>query len=209
MHTSPNLYLASQSPIRRHLLEKACIPFQIIPQSTDERTLNWDRPVLDVVPAIARLKMDHALLPPGEEKEHRFVLTADTLCVDHQGKVHGKPVDITDAIRMIKLWRLGCSVVTAFCLDKKIYSDGTWRTETRREQTVSSSLNFSIPDRWIEEYLRRTKPLEIAGAVAIEGYGFQFVKSIAGSYTTILGLPMYELIEALTELQFFSSSPTS
>jgi septum formation protein len=203
MNKKHKLYLASQSPIRSHLLEKAHIPFAVIQQAADERSISWNQPPKDVVRFIAALKMEHAALPGGKEREQCFVLTADTICTDTTGTIHGKPRDYADAKSMIILWRSGCSITTGFCLEKKIYVNGQWATEKRTEQQITSSLIFSIPDQWIDSYLRETKPLEIAGAVAIEGYGFQFVKSINGSYTGILGLPMYELIEALIALGFF------
>lgn len=197
------LYLASQSPMRKTLLEQAQIPFQIVPQSADEMACDWNQEPSNVARSIARFKMDHVELPSDIPSSACFVLTADTICVDREGQVYGKPKDHADAIRMLTQWREESHVITAFCLDKKRYIDGTWLTQERAEQSVHATVIFSVPDRWLSTYLTLTPSMQCAGGMEIEGYGSLFVKSIHGSYSTILGLPLFELREALTTLGFF------
>lgn len=201
-YTEP-LYLASQSRMRRELLTLAKIPFTIIEQDADEASINWQEDPFKLVAALALLKMNHAAIPLSQI--NCYVLTADTVCVDIHGAIHGKPKDTEDALRMLKLWREGCTVLTGFCLDKKIYTT-SWETVQRIEKVVSTYIDFSIPDEWLHSYLKETPSLTCAGAMAIEEYGFQFVKSITGSYSNIIGLPMYELRKALHSLDFFSNS---
>jgi septum formation protein len=149
--------------------------------------------------------MNHAIVPAGREGDFGFVLTADTLSQDFDGTINGKPHDRADAIAMIKRARAGSRLATAFCLDKKVYRTGAWETDKRIERCITARYVFAIPDHWIEIYLDTTIALSASNAIAIEGYGAQFLKSIDGSYSTIVGLPMFELREALEEVGFFKS----
>jgi septum formation protein len=201
MYITAPLYLASQSQMRKQLLLQSHIPFTVLEQTADETACDWNQPCTDVVLSIARSKMDHVSLPLGT---HCYVLTADTLCMDVQGHLQGKPENEEAARAMLTLWQAGCLVVTGFCLDKKEFKQGTWQTERRIEQAVVSKIDFSVPARWVDEYLRETPTLSVAGGMKIEDFGFQFVRTIEGSYSNILGLPLFEVREALTELGFFA-----
>ena len=189
--------------MRRELLTQAKIPFSLIEQDADESSIDWEQDPDTLVGILSRLKMDHALIPPVTSKNKEcYVITADTICIDVHGKVHGKPKDHEDAIKMLKLWREGSTVLTGFCIDKKVFTT-KWETEERKEGVVSTSIDLSIPDEWLDIYLKETPSMSCAGAMAIEEYGFQFVKSITGSYSNIMGLPMYEMRLALEDLGFF------
>ncbi len=203
MKYSAPLYLASQSRTRRELLKQEKIPFSVIDQDADESSIDWEQDPNQLVSILARLKMDHALIPSAtSEGAACYVITADTVCIDVHGKIHGKPKDHEDAIKMLKLWRKGCTVMSGFCIDKKVFTT-KWKTEQRKEGVVSTHIDLSIPDQWLDIYLEETLSMSCAGAMAIEDYGFQFVKSITGSYSNILGLPMYEVRLALEDLGFF------
>ena len=104
---------------------------------------------------------------------------------------------------MIRRWADGSIVHTGFCIDKKVLKKGIWTTEERIEQVVTTQIEFVIPDEWLDEYLKQTPSLDCAGAMAIEEYGFQFVRAIYGSYTNIVGLPLFEVRQALTQMNFF------
>ncbi len=195
------LYLASQSRMRRVLLKQACIPFSLLEQSADEADCDWNEEPLIVASSIARYKMDHVILPT--DGHDCYVITADTICVDSKGAIHGKPVDHADAIKMLKLWREGALVITGFCIDKKSYTNSTWYTTERIEEVVTTEIDFSIPDEWLKEYLKRTSFMDCSGAMTEEDYGFQFVKSIHGSYSNIIGLPLFEVRKALMAMDFF------
>lgn len=198
-----NLYLASSSPSRQQLLREAQIPFQLISQSADESACDWNLPLSEVVASIARHKMTHAVLPTGNEGQKIFVLTADTLSQDVDGIIQGKPKDRADAIAKIKSARTGTNLCTGFCLDRKIFKNGRWETEARIEQVVSASYLFSVPDSLIDFYLDSSIGIACSNAIAVEGFGGQFLKEVTGSYTAIVGLPLFEVREALTKLGFF------
>lgn len=203
------LLLASTSKSRQRLLHESKIPFEIVKQDADESNFDWTLPLKDIVEQIAVHKMNHVILPKGQkEGQFCFVLTADTLGRDSKGNICRKPTSKQDAIDMIKSYRTGSQTGSAFCLDKKIWKNNKWETHTRVLEFVNSTYIFDIPDNWIERYFELSKAagidyMQVSGAVAIEEFGAQFLKTMNGSYTAVVGLPMYELRQALEKLDFF------
>lgn len=208
MITSHTLLLGSKSPSRKQLLSEAHIPFTLVPQNANETACDWNLPLVQLVEQIALYKMQHVQLPAGnKDGEHCFVLTTDTLSQDVDGKINGKPTDAADAIAKIKAARAGSRLCTAFCLDKRTWRSGTWVVEKRIQKAASAEYIFNIPDAWINVYLKNSLGLSASNAIAVEGFGAQFLQVMHGSYSTIVGLPMYELRQALEELGFFSQNP--
>jgi septum formation protein len=198
------LFLASDSQSRKTLLQEAAIPFRVIPHCADEHAVDRRQSFADLLLGIARAKMKHTVLPAGNSDEICFVLTADSMCQDSNGVVHGKPVDKTDAMRTINALNGAGLVGTAFCLEKREWRDGRWHTVDQIEQVVHAAYVLDIPEHWIAQYLDHTPHyLSYTGGLTIERFGAQFVRSISGSYTTILGLPMFEVREALQRIGFF------
>ena len=195
------LYIGSKSASRKKLLQEAGIPFEILEQQADEAKCDWNLPLQQLVESIAHYKMEHVVLPVGKNEGHIIlVLTADTLSVDPMGKIRGKPVNAVDAYEMLKAAGMGENICgTAFCLEKKVYGNGTWQTQEKIMRYAQAKYEFKIRDSLIEDYLKYSGAMEAAGAIKIED-GKQFVKSINGSYSAIIGLPMYELREALIQI---------
>ncbi len=196
------LFLASQSISRRLLLEQADISYKTIQQDADEYSCDWTVLPKELVTHLALLKMQHAQLPSGQESDICFVLTADTVGYDSNNTIYGKAQDKAEAIKNLKLLAHGF-VATGFCLEKKEYKQGSWHTILQITEVVESAYVFEVPDNDIETYFSKTGALETAGSIAIEGYGLQFLKSVQGSYTGIIGLPLFELRQALEKLGFF------
>ena len=226
------LYLASQSPSRQQLLREVQIPFELVSQTADEAACDWGLPLHKLVASIALYKMEHADLSGIDREKEIFVLTADTLSQDANGAIQGKPKDRADAMKKIKEARGGTRLCTGFCLDKKAWDPsilrepsgqahlvgegpsvlsssrwsgrtGGWQTVDRIEQVVHANYKFIIPDEWIETYLEKSPGLNCSNAIAVEQYGGQFLKEVQGSYSAIVGLPLYEVREALEKLGFF------
>ena len=200
------LYIGSQSPSRQNLLKQADIPFKVLSHDSDECVVRGNSSFDDYVLAIAREKMVHVQLPTREEAgtDEIFVLTADSLSMTQGTKeVLGKPEDRDDAVRMLRLHREQPTIVTTACvLEKKVW-DGGWKTEVKKEWCVSSNIEFIVDEEYIDSYLEKLPmALYACGAGIIEGYGHNFVKSITGSFSAVLGLPMYELRQVLRELEF-------
>lgn len=201
--THNTLLVGSKSPSRQMLLNLAQIPFTLIGQNADETLCDWALPLPEIVAHIARFKMEHVQLPVGHDGQICFVLTADTLSQDKNGTVQGKPVNRDDAIAKIKSARDGSDLCTAFCLDKKIWCRGQWELIERIEHVAHAEYLFNIPDEWIDIYLEKSIALNAAGAIAVEEFGAQFLQLVHGSYSGIIGLPLFELREALEKLGFF------
>ena len=198
------LYFGSKSQSRRMLLEESQIPFVVVGQDANESECDWGLPLPQLVLSIALHKMDHVILPDGnDEGDICYVLTADTMSHDKTGKIHGKPIDRDDAIAKIKASAAGSFLCTGFCADRRVWRNNVWVLEERITDVVSAEFIFFVPDNWIDIYLEKTPFLDVSGGMAIEKYGNQFLKTVQGSYSTIIGLPLFEVREALEKLGFF------
>ena len=198
------LFFGSKSQSRRMLLEESQIPFVVVDQNADESQCDWGIPLPQLVLNIAIYKMQHVVLPDGTyEGEICYVLTADTMSHDKTGTIHGKPIDRADAIVKIKAAREGSFLCTAFCLDKKIWRHDAWVIEERIADIVFAEFTYIVPDNWLDIYLEKTPYLDVSGAIAVEKFGNQFLKTVQGSYSTIIGLPLFEVRQALEILGFF------
>lgn len=206
------LYLGSKSRSRQDLLRQAGIPFVLADADCDEKACDWGMPLEQLVKTIALAKMEHVVLPSSaREGEEIFVLTADTLGINSEGRICGKPADKEDAIAMLKTYRTGVRTGTGFCLDKRVWRAGAWEIAERIVRYVDATYIFDVPDACIDYYFDNLPLLnngctymDLSGAVAIEGVGMSFTGSIHGSYTAIAGLPLFELRQALQVLGFFS-----
>lgn len=198
------LVLASQSKARQQLLRDAHMPYILADHYADEASCLIEGTLQDKVLAIAHGKMRHVRMPNPEKDTEYFVLTADTMVQDSQGVIHGKPVDRQDAIHRIRALNGQGVVATAFCLEKRMWQNDEWVPEGSYEEVVSCSYELFIDDAMITEYLRVVPDYcFMSGGLTIEGYGAQFVRSISGSYTTLLGLPLFEVRAGLKKVGFF------
>lgn len=204
------LYLASQSPSRKKLIEKMGIPFQVFSQSADEQVCDWTLPLEQLVQTIAIHKMDSLYFSGLSDKNTIWVVTADTLGADQHGEIYGKPRNYEDAVNQIKKQRnQWVRVATSFCLERKSYKEPAWYTEKRIVQTVVSQIYFSLQDSEIDSYIKASGALECAGSITIDGFGAQFLKEIKGSYSSVIGLPLFEMRQALNTLGFFLNDGTA
>ena len=188
--TAPTLYLASQSPRRRQLLDQLGVAHTLLlPDPHEdaeaiEQVLPGESPSV-YVQRVTGLKIDAALarlkrrgLPPAP------VLCSDTT-VALGRRIYGKPVDERDAARMLaELAGATHRVLTAVAVG----------TPRRRLQTLSTSrVTFEALTRaQVRAYVATGEPLGKAGAYAIQGRAAMHVTRIDGSYSGIMGLPMHE-----------------
>lgn len=201
------LYLASQSSSRKFLLEQAGINFKILGHKSDEMGINPNQDFKNYVLDISRHKMelvDLSSLSNFNNGDKIFVLTADTLVQALNSKeILGKPKDIQDAKYMLSLWRSQKGlVITACCLHLKIFINNHWIIDKIKEFAVSSLVDFYVPEEFEDIYIQKTNALMAASAGVIDGFGQNFLKSVSGSYTNIIGLPLFELRENLKKLGF-------
>jgi septum formation protein len=185
-HACASLILASKSPRRKHLLEQAGLKFSVIPSDFDETSVAMSDPA-SYVRALAEFKA----LDISHKHPDSWVIGADTLVlIDNQAL--GKPGCDDDAREMLKrLSGKRHQVLTGYCIccraKKQLFSE-----------TVKTDVNFKKLRRGeIDWYIGTGEPLDKAGAYAIQGLGSFLVRSIKGSYTNVVGLPVCEVIEFL------------
>jgi len=184
----PRLILASSSPRRSYLLDQAGLTFNVIPSSFDENSISLSTPET-YVKALAEAKAADV----SKEYPESWVIGADTIVVI-DGKILGKPDSKEQARTMLKsLSGKTHQVHTGYCIccraKERIFSD-----------TVKTDVLFKkLADNEIEWYINTSEPFDKAGAYAIQGLGTFIVKSIKGSYTNVVGLPVCEVIEFLIE----------
>ena len=180
------IILASGSARRKAMLEMYGIPFEVIPSQAEENDVSGSG--RERVRVLARRKGEEVFgRLPG-----RAVLAADTLvCVENE--VLGKPADEADAARMIRLLS-GKShwVYTGVCL---LLPDGTVREEVCGTEVCFAELE----EEEILRYAASGEPLDKAGAYAVQGRAGAFVRSIHGSPTNVIGLPLETVARMLRE----------
>ncbi|WP_018994719.1 MULTISPECIES: nucleoside triphosphate pyrophosphatase [unclassified Thioalkalivibrio] len=183
------LLLASASPRRRELLEQVQLVFEVAPMDVDETPLPGESPEA-LVERLAIAKAEAALERgiPGQ-----WVLAADTV-VALGDEALGKPVDFADAESMLQRLSGGeHRVVSGMALCRP--------GESMRACTVTTRVRMRpLTPSDIERYWATGEPLGKAGAYAIQGRGAAFVEWIAGSYTNVVGLPLFELEQWLAAI---------
>lgn len=180
------LCLASNSPRRRELLAQIGVPHTVVAAHVDESLLPAEAPT-DYVARLARLKATTV----RQRGEPLPVLAADTTVV-FEGAVYGKPSGRADGLAMLAtLAGRTHQVLTAVAL--------------ATERGVALQLNCSsvrfrnIARAEIEAYWDTGEPRDKAGGYAIQGYGAAFVAALSGSYSGVMGLPLFETVELLRE----------
>lgn len=197
MMTSTKIYLASQSPRRRELLKQIGIHFEPLllrndlrrEVDVDETPLAGELPT-DYVQRICYAKSQAAWRALRERNLPADpVLTADTT-VTLDDRIIGKPRDKTDAAEILRsLSGRSHEVLTAVAV---IFGE---RCELRLSRTT---VHFAtLDDARISRYLMSNEAHDKAGAYGIQGQAGAFVQRIEGSYTGVMGLPLYETAELL------------
>lgn len=174
------IYLASRSPRRRELLTQLNIEHQIVDGEIDESQFHNE----DATDYVVRLAIEKATQGWKNCAKDMPVLGADTIVV-YQNQLLGKPANQQDALKTLALLSgKQHQVITAVAIK--------WH-ETIETVTVGSLVDFAdITEQEILAYWLTGEPRDKAGSYAIQGIGGQFVKSIQGSYSAIVGLPLYE-----------------
>jgi septum formation protein len=189
MRNSSNslIYLASGSPRRSALLDQIGVPHRVQPVDVDE-TARGGEPPDQYVRRLAELKAE-TLWQKLAAAQRQPVLGADTAVV-LDDEILGKPRDEQDCLRMLKLLSARThQVFTAVALRA---SDGC-----QSRVNVSEVTFRTLADDEIQRYWRSGEPADKAGAYAVQGRAALFIEHIAGSYSGIMGLPLFEAGELL------------
>ena len=184
------LVLASASPRRRELLAVLGVQYRVAPADIDETP----RPDEQAAAYVQRMALEKARAGMRQAGPGAAVLGADTtVAVD--GRILGKPVDRTDALRMLALLSGRTHQVhsgVALCAADSCHEALSSTDVTFREVTAAEA----------GDYWDTGEPADKAGAYGIQGLGSVFVSSIRGSYTGVVGLPLFETAQLLTSAGF-------
>ena len=180
------LYLASQSPRRRELLGRLGLPFAGLDVDVPERRDHGETAV-DYVQRVAGDKARAGLHRLGDARE--WVLGADTEVV-LDDEVFGKPRDAEDAAAMLRrLSGRTHRVLSAVVLAGR---DGEHTALSASEVTFGA-----LDEATISAYVASGEPEGKAGAYAIQGGAQAFIAHLSGSYSGVMGLPLYETTRLL------------
>ncbi len=184
------IVLASGSPRRQELLRQINLPHQVRPADVDE-TRSPGEPPSDYARRIALDKAEHVarLLNVADD---RIILAADTAVVLGD-EVIGKPADAEVAASMLRrLSGREHQVVTAVA--------GIRGRRRLVELSVSRVAFRPISETEISSYVASGEPMGKAGAYAIQGFAAVFTERLAGSYSGVMGLPLFETARLLAQL---------
>jgi septum formation protein len=192
------IYLASQSPRRAQLLEQLGVRFELLLPDANEDAEGLEMALKNEAPShyvsrVTALKLDAAIarlrqrgLPPAP------VLCSDTTVA--QGRtIYGKPESVLDAQRMLQaLSGKTHRVLTSVAVQKG---------KTRAQALSVSQVRFApMSAAQIRSYVATGEPMGKAGAYAVQGKAAAYIAHISGSYSGIMGLPMFETAQMLRTL---------
>lgn len=192
----PNLVLASASPRRLQLLEQIGItPDLVAPADIDEAFIKGEKPLAHV----KRLALEKAKASAKDYKG-KVILAADTI-VTMGTRILGKPADKPEAEKFLKaLSGKRHRVITSVVV---INADGK-----SGQKTVATKVSFKrLSADEIKSYLASLEWQGKAGGYAIQGKAGAFIKSLNGSYSNVVGLPLYETWCLLNGLGYKGAKP--
>jgi septum formation protein len=191
------IYLASKSPRRRELLRQIGVEFELLllrdqtPRGPEvsENVLPNEK-AEDYVVRVTREKAEYASKTMlWRRLPVRPVLAADTTVVV-DGRILGKPADLDEAFAMLKsLAGRSHQVLTSVALH---HDEKTWQITQ-----VSTVTLATMSDDMIRAYCATPEPYDKAGGYGVQGMAATFIENIAGSYSGIMGLPLFETAQLL------------
>lgn len=185
------IYLASRSPRRGELLRQLGVSFEVLPSDVDESVLPGEAPEQYVL-RLAREKAAVCVQRLAQQGLPALpVLAADTtVCID--GMILGKPEDDADAAAMLRRmadrWHM---VHTAVAM-----------ADVNRVEVALSSTQVEmapLSEAEISAYVASGEPRDKAGSYGIQGRAGTFIRRIEGSYSGVMGLPVYETAQLLKQ----------
>ena len=181
----PQLVLASTSPRRRELLAQLDVPFEVLAVAVDERPL----PAELAADHVCRLALAKARAGSARLGPQACVLGADTV-VALDGEIFGKPADRDDAAAMLR--RLSGRTHAVLSAVARVQA-GAHLVRLSESQVTFRTLSAAE----IVAYCDTGEPLDKAGAYAIQGRAAAFIRHLEGSYSGVMGLPLFETAELL------------
>jgi septum formation protein len=175
------ILLASGSPRRRELLAQLPIDFEVLAMDVDESYIEGESPS-EHVTRLARAK---AMAGFSRYEGSLPALGSDTIVL-LDGEILGKPVSRRDAGHMLgRLSGRSHQVYSAVAL--------VVNADTLLDALNVTTVTFAeMPPAWIRQYCQTDEPMDKAGAYAVQGGTGQFISHIDGSYSGVMGLPLFE-----------------
>jgi len=183
------IILASSSPRRKELLSQAGVAFTIVVSGCDETPI----PGESAREMVERLAVVKAAVV-ADQHPHAYVIGADTtVCID--GEVLGKPESFEDACSMLrKIQGRTHEVLGGIAIINRAHGlEKRWSHATKVTMAPMS-------EEVIARYVRSGEPMDKAGSYAIQGLGLQFVDTVEGSYSNVVGLNISALMVELVGL---------
>ena len=185
------IYLASKSPRRRELLKQIGVQYELLlmrevaPRVDVDESPRYGESPHAYVERVVKAKAQTASKVLGERKlTSRPILTADTT-VTFDGEILGKPTDRDDAVRILKrLAGQTHQVLTAVML--------TTAEGDHRALTTSFVTFAPLSEDEIRQYVDTGEPMDKAGAYGVQGRAARFISKLSGSYSGVVGLPLFE-----------------
>ena len=186
MNKIHSILLASGSPRRRELLKQLAVTFKVAAADIDESIIEGETPKDYVV----RLAREKALAGFEQNGGQIPALGSDTIVL-LDGQSRGKPESRTEAESMLQsLSGQTHHVYSAVALALK--SDDVLDT-----LNITAVTFGKMPTQWIKQYCQSDEPMDKAGAYAVQGGTGQYIRRIEGSYSGVMGLPLFETAELL------------
>lgn len=198
-----NIILASASPRRKEILEKAGISFVIIPGSGEEKIT-----ALEPGEVVKELSCQKAwFVAENLEKkncqentdflqEDTFVIGADTIVV-FEDRILGKPLDEEDAVNTLRMLQGNTH---------QVYTGVTvfWKEQGERKRLTFAEKTdvtfYPVSEEEIRIYVKTGEPMDKAGSYGIQGTFGIYVKGICGDYSNVVGLPVARLLYEMKQL---------
>lgn len=186
----PALILASASPRRKALLEQLGLSCVVVPPEVDETAKLTESPIA-LVERLAATKACAGEVIGHKQNISLPVLAADTIVVCN-GSILGKPKNQTDHTRMLSaLSATTHEVITAFSVKSGIH---------QHTESVVTRVTFDLlSTETIKAYWHSGEPKDKAGGYGIQGIAGKFVTRLEGSYSAVVGLPLFECARALRQ----------
>lgn len=190
------IILASSSPRRWELLRQIGVAYEVIVAAIDESIRDGE----ETREYVCRMAREKAMAIHRRDGVQVPVMGADTTVVVN-GRILGKPVDRDDAIRMLE--RLSGRTHEVWSAVALVLPGGKLF-----ERLNITRVTFSVLDRaWIESYCDNGEPMDKAGAYGVQGIAAQKISHMEGSYSGVMGLPLYETAEILQQAGVLNDAP--
>lgn len=189
------IVLASQSPRRRELLDRAGFLFEVIPSDRDEI-------ITKTIPSEVVCELSYQKAMDVYEKlanqENYLVIGADTV-VASEGEILGKPKSKQEAYDMLK--KLAGKDHEVYTGVTFVYNEDVLKSHTFFECTRVTF--YPMTDKEINDYIKTGDPMDKAGAYGIQGPCGIYIEKIDGDYNNVVGLPIARVYQELKELGLY------